>query len=116
MMHLKRAPKGGVLAHLDVADTLWTRTRGLLGRDSLGPDQGLWIKPCNSVHTFFMKFPIDLIFLDRELKVRRLYEAVPPNRVVLPMLAHSVIELPAGFLTNNHFNLGERVYVDRPLS
>ena len=115
-MHLRLDPKGPVIARLEVAETLWTRTRGLLGRDGLGADEGLWIKPCNSVHTFFMKFPLDLVFLDRDLRVRRLYQNVRPNRLVLPMLAHSVIELPAGFLRSKSFNPGERVYVDRPLS
>ena len=116
MRALKLAPHGPAVARLETADTLWTRTKGLLGRDGLPDDVGLWIAPCNSVHTFFMRFAIDLVFLDRDLVVRRVYRDVRPNRLVLPVLAHSVIEFEAGFLNRTHFNLGERVYVDHPLS
>ena len=63
-----------------------------------------------------MRFTLDLVFLDRELRVRRLYQDVKPNRLVLPVLAHSVIEFKAGFLQRTSFNIGERVYVDHPLS
>jgi uncharacterized membrane protein (UPF0127 family) len=115
MKDLKLSPRGPAVARLEVADTLWTRTRGLLGRDGLADDHGLWIKPCNSVHTFFMRFAIDLVFLDRDLIVRRVYQGVKPNRLVLPVLAHSVIEFQSGFLKRTHFNIGERVYVDHPV-
>ncbi len=87
---------------LEVAKTFWARTKGLLGRESIGADQGLWIHRCNSIHTFFMKFPIDLIFVDRQLIVRKTMSSVQPNRLVLPVWrATSVIELRAGFLVDN---------------
>ena len=55
----------------DVADTSAKRRVGLLKHERLEPGEGLWIVPCESVHTFFMKFPIDLVYLDKKRKVRK---------------------------------------------
>src|SRR5450432_3863744 len=72
------------------------RRAGLLGRKRLEPGEGLWISPCESVHTFFMKFPIDLVYLDKSRKVRKVRHAVPPWRLSMCLSAHSILELPAG--------------------
>ncbi|MHB2026614.1 MAG: DUF192 domain-containing protein [Elusimicrobiota bacterium] len=79
------------------ADTPGTRARGLLGRDSLEPSEGLWIVPCSMIHTWFMRFPIDAVFLDRDLKVVRVMENLKPWRAS-PWVwrSRSVLELPAG--------------------
>jgi len=82
--------------HVDVADTSGKRRTGLLKHERLEPGHGLWIKPCESVHTFFMKFAIDLVYIDRKNKVRKVRHAVPPWRASACLSAHSVIELPAG--------------------
>lgn len=84
------------LAGITVADTPLTRMRGLLGRQSLAPDEGLLLKPAGSVHTAFMRFPIDVVFLDRDLKVLRVAADVPPWRIVAQRGAKAVLELPAG--------------------
>jgi uncharacterized protein len=80
----------------DVADTSAKRRTGLLKHERLEPGDGLWIVPCESVHTFFMKFPIDLIYLDKQRKVRKVRHAVGPWRLSACLPAHSVLELPAG--------------------
>ncbi len=80
----------------EVADTPAKRRTGLLKHDRLEQGEGLWIVPCESVHTFFMKFPIDLVYLDRKRKVRKVRHAVGPWRMSLCLMAHSVLELPAG--------------------
>lgn len=80
----------------DVADTSEKRRTGLLKHSSLEPGEGLWIVPCPSVHTFFMKFPIDLVYLDKKKKVRKVRHAVPAWRMSMCLSAHSVLELPAG--------------------
>jgi uncharacterized membrane protein (UPF0127 family) len=84
---------------LALADTLRARLQGLLGRDALPAGTGLWIRPCNSIHTFGMRFPIDALFLDREKRVVGLAKDLPPNRMsrIYPS-ARSVMELPAGTL------------------
>lgn len=80
----------------DVADTSAKRRTGLLKHKQLDPGDGLWITPCESVHTFFMKFAIDLVYLDREKKVRKIRHGVPPWRLSACLAAHSILELPPG--------------------
>jgi uncharacterized membrane protein (UPF0127 family) len=88
-----------IASDLKTADTLFSRTKGLLGRSSLPEGEGLWIKRCNSIHTAFMKFPIDVLFVDKDLKVVSVYENLKPWRITrLHFSASSVIELPAGTL------------------
>jgi len=80
----------------DVADTSAKRRVGLLKKDKLDAGEGLWITPCESVHTFFMKFAIDLVYLDNKRKVRKVRQAVPPWRISGCFAARSVLELPSG--------------------
>ncbi|HAH07786.1 MAG TPA: DUF192 domain-containing protein [Elusimicrobia bacterium] len=81
------------------ADAPLSRAVGLLGRDSMDREEALWIVPCSMVHTFFMRFPIDLLFLDRELKVVKVVEGLKPWRLSPWVLgAHSVLELASGAL------------------
>ena len=79
-----------------MADKPWSRMRGLLGRDGLAQGEGLLIKPCGSVHTFFMGFPIDVVFLDRELSVVAVRPEVPPWRTAGTRGAKVALELAAG--------------------
>jgi uncharacterized membrane protein (UPF0127 family) len=82
-----------------VASSLPARIRGLLGRSSLPAGQGLLIRPCKGIHTFFMKFPIDVILLDRYNRIVAMRLSLPPNRMTLIYpKAVSVLELPAGTL------------------
>ncbi len=80
-----------------VADSFWLRLRGLLGRPALQPGEGMLIRPCSSVHTCFMGYPLDLVFLDEGCRVLRARKALPPFRFTLgPQGSHCVLELPAG--------------------
>jgi uncharacterized membrane protein (UPF0127 family) len=79
-----------------IADRPWSRMRGLLGRNGLAEGEGLLIKPCGSVHTFFMRFPIDVVFLDRELSVVAVRPEVPPWRTAGARGAKVTLELAAG--------------------
>ena len=89
--------RGTVLAtQLTKAHTGATRKKGLLGRESLLPGEGLWIAPCESVHTFFMRFRIDLVYLDRKLQVKKVRHSVGAWRMSACFAAYSVLELPAG--------------------
>lgn len=102
-----------LVENLDVADTSWRRMKGLLGRTGLPPDCGLLITRCNNIHTFFMKFPLDLIFLDKAMAVVRTIEALPPWRVVLPVRrATSVVELEGGFLQGRPVSVGEELRME----
>lgn len=83
-------------ARATLADDSRARRTGLLKHARLEPGQGLWITPCEAVHTFWMKFAIDVVFLDRRKRVRKVRAAVPPWRISACLTAHSVLELPAG--------------------
>src|SRR5262249_4700813 len=72
------------------------RMRGLLGRGGLEPGTGLWIAKTGSVHTFFMRFPMDAVFLDKELRVSKVVPDVKPFRFAWSRGAKSVVELAAG--------------------
>lgn len=79
--------------------------KGLLGKERLEAGEGLLLRPCKGIHTFFMKFPIDAIFLSKENQVVSIVHALPPNRMSnIYLRAVSVLELPAG-------TLGESVVV-----
>src|ERR1039457_7712340 len=94
---MKNQTRGTVLAEFaSIADTSAKRRTGLLRHSGLGPGEGLWIVPCEAVHTFGMKFAIDLVYLDREKRIRKLRRDVHPWRLSACIFAHSVIELPAG--------------------
>lgn len=93
-----------------VADTFWTRFLGLMGRASLEAGQGLLILPEWSIHTFFMRFPIDVLFLDASQHVIGLRIAMPPNRPFAGVWgAHSVIELPPDVITATQTQVGDQL-------
>jgi uncharacterized protein len=93
----------------EVADHGAARNKGLLGRTSLAPGSGLWIVPCESVHTFFMKFPIDLVYIDRNKKVKKVRNNVGPWRLSACLSAHSIIELPAGVAQTTQTRPGDQL-------
>ena len=92
---------------MEVADSAAKRNKGLLGRESLAPGEGLWIRPCEAVHTFWMRFPIDLVYLDRKRRIRKLVSEVPPWRLSGCLTAHSVLELPAGTIRDTRTQRGD---------
>jgi uncharacterized membrane protein (UPF0127 family) len=97
---------------VDVADTSEKRRVGLLKHERLEPGEGLWIKPCESVHTFFMKFAIDLVYVDKHQKVRKVRRAVPPWRLSACLTAHSIIELPAGTIERTGTQAGDELSIE----
>lgn len=94
----------------EVARTFWARGLGLMGRAELQPGQGLLILPCSSIHTFFMRFPIDVLFLDRHNGVVGVQQAMPPNRPFAgARRARAVVELPAGVIVLTETEIGDQV-------
>lgn len=96
----------------ELAITSSSRRRGLLGRDGLDPGAALVIAPCNSIHTMFMRFAIDRVFVDRAGRVREMVRALRPWRIAAAMFAYAVIELGAGSLEGVDIRLGDRLYVE----
>ncbi len=104
--------RGTVLAmRLEAAHTGPSRRKGLLGREGLESGEGLWIAPCESVHTFFMKFPIDLVYLDRKHTVKKVRSKVGPWRLSGCLRAHSVLELPAGTIGATSTQRGDTLQI-----
>lgn len=96
-----------------VAKSFITRSIGLLFRKSMSEDEALIIKPCCSIHTLFMKFDIDVIFVSRKNKVIAVYENVAPSRI-LPIHFNSyyVIELKAGTISAKTIEKGDTLKID----
>jgi uncharacterized protein len=92
-----------------VADSVRARMKGLLGRSTLDPSEGLLLRPANSVHTAFMRFPIDVVFLDRELRVLALATNLRPWRAAGHRGARAVLELPAGECERCDIRPGDRL-------
>jgi uncharacterized protein len=102
-LRVRNLTRGTVVAdRADIADTSEKRRIGLLKHSGLDAGEGLWIIPCEAVHTFGMKFAIDVLFLSKKrkprgtVKVLKVREAMPRRRIALSLLAESVLELQAG--------------------
>ena len=101
-----------VVDHLVVADRPLARMRGLLGRSELPDEEGLWITPCPSIHMFFMRFPLDVVFVDRELRVVRIFEGLAVWKTARGGKgARSVFELPVGTIARSGIAVGSQLAV-----
>jgi hypothetical protein len=92
-----------------VATSMWSRFWGLLGRRSLPSHEGLLIDPCNSVHTFFMRFPIDVLFLDGDDRVLKIASDLKPFRMAVGRGARRVLETTAGRAASAGVRVGDRL-------
>lgn len=109
---LRRSSNEVLLGDLQIAKSTFARMKGLLGTSALNESQGLWIHRCNSIHTFFMKYPIDCVFLDRQMVVRSVIADVAPGRMVWPQWrAVSVVEMRAGRAKELGLKLGDELNV-----
>lgn len=99
--------------NVERANTFIARLRGLIGRRSLFPGQGLILEPEQSIHSFFMRFPFDAVFVDKSGRVVRLIERMRPNRLG-PYVRHArlVVELPAGTIASSHTAVGDKLSFD----
>lgn len=111
-MRLYKGPqKTLVCSEITEARTTAQRLVGLIGTRQLH-DRGVWFKACNSIHTFFMSIPIDVVYLDKHMTVCRVDHSLKPWRFPLPSWkARSVIELPAGWAMEKQLNIGDALYV-----
>ena len=107
---LNRSKQTVLASEAELADTSWTRMRGLLGRrpDEFTSGKGLWIVPSQGVHTVGMSFPIDVLYLDSRRRVIHVCRQLAPFRIAaLKMRARSVVELPAGTLAQTLTEVGD---------
>ncbi len=109
------AKTGAILAHqVEPATTFWARLRGLMFRARLAPQTGLLLEPCPQIHTCFMRFAIDVVFLDKHHRVVAVIEQMKPWRMS-PFFAHShaALELPAGTLQGRVHPGDELIFTDK---
>lgn len=102
-----------LVTRLKLADTSRQRRKGLLGRSALEPGEGLWIFPCESVHTFGMRFSIDLIYLDSRQRVIKLQTSFSPWRMSVCIRAKSVLEVRAGSIQHSATCVGDQLEISR---
>jgi uncharacterized membrane protein (UPF0127 family) len=106
---LRRAGGDVLCEHCSLARWAPARMKGLLGRRELQPGEGLLLRPAGSIHTAFMRFPIDVVFLDRELRVVGIEHGLPAWRTARRRGARTVLELPAGECQRHRLEVGERL-------
>lgn len=120
-LRIRNATRKTVLATAaDVADTSRKRTAGLLKHKSLPRGEGLFITPCEAIHSIGMKFAFDVLFLSRDRRVLKVRGAMVPGRISLCLRAHSVLELPAGTAAETGTTAGDQLefekYEEPPLA
>lgn len=97
-----------VAAEVRMADHYFSRLMGLMGKPSLPPQEGLWILPCSDIHSCFMRFEFDAIFVDKQNKVLHLVERMKPWRISkLVRGGRAVLELPAGTIAASGTEIGD---------
>ncbi len=104
----KKTPLGDSVG---LAETSAERREGLLKRDGLGQGEGLWIVPCEAIHTFFMCFPIDVVFLGKNKRVTKVVSRLKSSRLSISWRAHSVVELPVGVIEQTRTEVGDLIEI-----
>ena len=113
-IRVRNVTKGTTLADgASVANTSETRRTGLLKHERLNPGEGLWIVPCEGVHTFRMKFDIDVVYLSKSKKVLKVRARMPKSRISFCLRAHSVLELPAGMTESTATEAGDQLEFEK---
>lgn len=95
-----------------LAVTAWTRSKGLLGRSGLDPGEGLWIQPTGSIHMWFMRFAIDVVYADKEGRVLKLVRGIRPWRMSACRGAKVALELPVGAIDRAGVEVGDHLVIE----
>lgn len=115
MVKIYNSTKNNLIAgDVKIAKNFFTRSIGLLSRKNLSEDEALIIRPCSSIHTFFMKFKIDVIFVDKNNKIIALYENVEKNKILpIHLTSKYVIELAAGRVHDKNIKKNDVLLVEQ---
>jgi uncharacterized membrane protein (UPF0127 family) len=112
-MHLKACHQRtgkGIAGQVEIARTFLKRLIGLMGRSILMEDQGLYFPGCKSIHTFGMKFAIDVLFMDKNMKITKMISCLKPNRVAFaPFSTRDTLELACGVLQKHALAVGDEI-------
>ncbi len=113
-LRVRNLTKNTILAdRADIADTSATRQKGLLKHTGLAEGEGLWIVPCEGVHSFFMKFAIDVVFINKKRVVTKVRPNMVKSRIALSFRAHSTIELPVGVIEKSRTAVGDQLDLEK---
>ena len=113
-LRIRNLTKGTTLAdRADIADTGPARNRGLLKHTGLADGEGLWIVPCEGVHSFLMKFAIDVVFINKKRVVTKVRTNMMKNRIAVSFRAHSTIELPVGTIEKTRTAAGDQLELEK---
>jgi uncharacterized protein len=113
-MRVRNATRGTIMAErAGMATTSELRRQGLLKHESLPAGEGLWIAPCEAVHTFGMKFEIDVVYLSKTKRVVKIREKMAKRRISACLWAHSVLELPAGMAEATGTKVGDQLEFEK---
>ncbi len=95
-----------------ISQTFFSRAKGLIGKKQMENNEAMWIKPCNGVHTYFMKFSLDVLFLDKNMQVCAIEKKVKPFRFSkIYFKAKSVLEINSGLSDEKQIKIGDYLYV-----
>jgi uncharacterized protein len=112
-LRVRNQSRGTMVAdRAEIANTSKLRKTGLLKHERLDSGEGLWITPCEGVHTAGMKFAIDVLFLNKKRKVVKIRPAMPRWRLALCLWAHSVLELPSGTAAATNTAAGDQLELE----
>ena len=113
-MLVANTSRGTILGEaIEVAQTAAQKVKGLLGRECLEDGQGLLFRGAGSLHTLFMRFPIDIVYADKNGKVVKLAESVGPFKLVAaPLRCYYALELPAGAIKASRTRVGDRLSLE----
>jgi uncharacterized membrane protein (UPF0127 family) len=104
--------KSTLIENLHVANSFKTRAQGLIGTPSLASNEGMWFPKSNWIHTCFMSMTIDVIYIDKNMKVTKLQPRLKPWRLPAPVLkAQSVLEVGEGFIEKSNIQIGDQLHV-----
>lgn len=113
-MRVRNTTRGTILAETaGMATTSASRRTGLLKHTELPPGEGLWIAPCEAVHTFGMNFAIDVLYLSKTKRVVKIRERMAKRRISACLWAHSVLELPAGMADATRTKVGDQLEFEK---
>ncbi len=113
MARIRIDGRGVLCERCVLATSMWLRTRGLLGRSGLAPDEGLWIQPTSSIHMFFMRFAIDVVWAGPDGRVLKLVENLGVWRISGCRGAKVAIELPVGAIRRSGVRVGDHLVIER---
>lgn len=112
MRSLRIAVRGGKLLTVAVADRFFSRLKGLLGTTSLPADRGLLLCRCNSVHMIGMRYPLDIVYLDKNGVILKLVEELRPWRLSVCLRARDTLEVASGTIRRAGWQVGERLLLE----